>query len=281
MTLQTHVHKHWILVIFIHQFAPHIYVIVRNALLLNAPFYLGDLTMKYCQSNAEFYYSLSVQYYERFKKISLEINEFAKAKRYVSIDTNEDQINYSYLLKEYSEYLYISIVFNAFAIEAFINLIGVTVYGNDEFFSGIERKNTFPKVRLIFHKLNEDFDKYTEEKELLELAFEIRNKLVHSKGEEIDLIVMQNDIYEKFSPENLGKFGIDDIYDPLDELNWLSSKIDSSMEAYPKFKALVSQVLGYDIFEKHTENLFKAFELNLQNMIKKTTYKHDGINKDD
>jgi len=225
--------------------------------------------MKYIQSNADFYYGQSIHYYEKYKCKLSELSAFSDNKTYKVIKTLEDELKYKDLFHDSREYLYISIVFNAFAIEAFINLVGVTVFGNDVFFSEIERKNTFPKIRSIFHELKDDFDKHTEEKELIELAFDLRHKLAHSKSKQLDLIDIQNDIYHKFSPENLGKYTYEDIFDPLEELNWLAGNVEAAMSAYPNFKELVNKTLGYDIFEKQAENLQRSIDYNIQEMFKK------------
>ncbi len=225
--------------------------------------------MKYSQSNAEIYYGLSIHYYENYKNKLSELYAFADNKSYKVIKTPEDEMKYKVLFHDSREYLYISIVFNAFAIEAFINLVGVTVFGNEVFFSEIERKNTFPKIRLIFHELKDDFDKHTEVKELIELAFDLRHKLAHSKSKQLDLIDIQNDIYHKFSPENLGKYTYEDIFDPFEELNWLANNVDTSLVAYQKFKELTNKILGYDIFAKQAESLQRSIDYNVQEMIKK------------
>ncbi len=149
----------------------------------------------------------------------------------------------------------ISIVFQAFAIEAYVNLIAVNLYDENEFFGRFEEMGTMKKIKKIFsEKLNSDFLKDKDIYDLVDITFDLRDKLVHFKSRRINLLEMQD------NPE---------LFDPYILIMEHYEKMDEVVNTYPKFKELVDGLVGHDIFDTQMNNLQELMNYNIQEIYKK------------
>ena len=219
--------------------------------------YRKAVLMHFTPTNSEVYYGISYNNYLKFHDFTKELKLMCdKYNNFQVLDHTPDEVqNYHFLDSQCREALFITIVFQAFAIEAFVNLVAVNLYKEEEFFGVFEKKSTTKKIRKIFgDKLNSSYDKFTKEKDLVDLTFMLRYQLAHYKSKNIDLEEMQSNPYS---------------YNPYEDVIPIYDNIDEIIEAYPSFKALVYNELGYDLFKKQEENLMQSVEFNIKEMFKK------------
>ena len=213
--------------------------------------------MFFTPTNSEVYYGISKGYHEMFHDALKEMKSIMGDKLSYDMLSHSSDENEQFLYFEQiqRQAMMISIVFQAFAIEAYVNLIAVNLYDENEFFGNFEEKGTIKKINKIFsEKLRSDFVKNKAIYDLVDTTFDLRDKLVHSKSKRINLMAIQE------NPEN---------FNPFESLINHYEKIDEVITAYPKFKELVDSLVGYDIFDNQMNNLHELIKLNLQEIYKK------------
>jgi hypothetical protein len=214
--------------------------------------------MFFTPTNSEVYYGISKGYHEMFHDAFKEMKAMSgdKASYDILSLTSEEIKRYLNFEQIQRHAMMISIVFQAFAIEAYVNFIAVNLYEENEFFGGFEKKATMGKINKIFsEKLRSDFTKNTEIYDLVHTTFDLRDKLAHFKSKRIDLRTIQD------NPE---------IYNPYELSIEHYEKIDEVIMAYPKFKKLVDGLLGYDIYDKQMNNIQELISSNIQEIYRKS-----------
>jgi hypothetical protein len=214
--------------------------------------------MDFIPTHSEFYNSISENHYDLFLQTSEELQKMAN--KYGSYDflsnTPEDNDRFSQLQSLQREALFISIVFQAFAIEAYTNLVATHLYKEEDFFGIFEQMNTLKKIRKIFsEKLNKDFDSQEAVKEKIKKLFDLRDSLVHFKSRKLDLEHIQE------NPMN---------YNPYEYISSLYEGVDEVMKSFPLLKGLVNSLIGYDIYNQMMDDLSNLMQWNIQEMMKKT-----------
>jgi len=215
--------------------------------------------MTFTPTNAEVYYGISKGYHEMFHDALKEMKFMIGDKPAYDVlsHTNEENGKYFYYEQIQRQAMMICIVFQAFAIEAFVNLVAVDLYEEDEFFgTKFEKEGTIEKIKIIFKdKLNDRFSMHIDIFNLVKKTFALRNGLAHFKSKKIDLLAMQ---------EN------PDIYNPYSFIMEHYEKIDEVVTAYPKFKALVNGLIGHDVIEKQMSDLQDMIKFNINEMFRKS-----------
>lgn len=214
--------------------------------------------MYFTPTNSEVYYGISKGYHEMFHEALKEMKALIGDKPGYDVLSHSEEENNKYLYFEQiqRQSMMICIVFQAFAIEAYVNLIAVNLYEESVFFGKFEEMGTFKKINKIFsEKLNSDFKKHSDVYTLVDITFNLRDKLAHFKSKKINLLSMQED---------------SEIYDPYSFLMEHYEKIDEVVTAYPQFKAIVDGLIGHDVFESQMTNLKDMLAFNIQEIIRKT-----------
>ena len=215
--------------------------------------------MFFTPTNAEVYYSISKGYHEMFhdalKELQLLMGD--KPSYDVLSHSQEENNRFFYYEQIQRQAMMICIVFQAFAIEAYVNLIAVNLYEENEFFgTKFEEKSTLGKINKIFsEKLRNDFKKHAEVYNHVDLTFDLRNKLAHFKSKKIDLMAMYDN---------------PDIYNPYEFYYDFYEKIDDVVNSYPKFKVLVDGLVGHDVIDKQMSDIEEMLKFNIQEIIRKT-----------
>jgi len=214
--------------------------------------------MHFKPTNSEVYYGISKGYHEMFhdalKEIQLLIGD--KPSYDVLSHSQEDNNRFFYFEQIQRQAMMICIVFQAFAIEAYVNLIAVNLYEENEFFGKFEEMGTLKKINKIFsEKLKSDFKKDKDIYNLVDITFDLRDKLAHFKSKKIDLHAMQED---------------PDIYNPYEFYTDFYEKIDNIVNTYPKFKVLVDGLVGHDVIDKQMNDIEEMLKFNIQEIIRKT-----------
>lgn len=212
--------------------------------------------MFFTPTNSEVYYGISKSYHEMFHDAFKEMDAMRGNASYDMLSHSQEENNrFLYFEQIQRQAMMISIVFQAFAIEAYVNLIAVNLYEENDFFGKFEEMGTMKKINKIFsEKLNSDFLKYTEIYDLVDITFDLRDKLAHFKSKRVNLLAMQE------KPE---------LYNPYESIMEYYEKIDEVITTYPKFKELVDGLVGHDIYDTQMSNLQELMKLNIQEIYKK------------
>lgn len=216
------------------------------------------MSINFTPSNAEVYYSISKGYYELFHDALKEIKVMMGDKQSFDIlsHSQEENNRFHYYEQIQRQVMMICIVFQAFAIEAYVNLIAVNLYEENEFFgTKFEKESTIEKAKIIFRdKFNDRFSSHTDIYNLVKKTFALRNGLAHFKSKKIDLLSMQEDL---------------EFYNPHEFYYDYYEKIDEIVTAYPKFKTLVDGLVGHDIFEKQMKDVEEMLIYNIKEIKRK------------
>ncbi len=124
------------------------------------------------------YASISLTAYEGY----LKQRSFFDSYKSNNVDVLRSPQEYLHLCKSIStmdDFAVSAIVFQALAIEAYVNLAGAYVLGESEFYSTHERKSTVDKLKILANKLNGKFSDALLNK--VKTLFYKRNCLVHQK----------------------------------------------------------------------------------------------------
>ncbi len=215
--------------------------------------------MNFIPTNSEVYYGISKGYHEMFHSAIKEMKSImGDTPSYDMLSHSSEQNNrYIYFEQIQRQSMMICIVFQAFAIEAHVNLIAVNLYDEKEFFgTNFEKKSTIEKIKIIFKdKLNDRFSEHTDIFNLVKKTFALRNGLAHFKSKKIDLLAMQED---------------PGLYNPYEFIHDYYDKIDEIVTTYPKFKTLVDGLIGNDIMKNQMKNLDELLLFNIKEIFRKS-----------
>ena len=212
--------------------------------------------MYFIPTMCEVYNEISLSFYERFKVSDNEINLLTDGNKTFDVlsHTKEEVAKYNSLYKDMNEFLYCSIIFQAFAIEAYVNFIGVNKLDEKEFFEKHERKNTIAKLRLILNRAyNQNLDIRKEILTDINKLFDFRDHLVHFKSKRVELSIA--------AMEN---------YNPYEFLAELYSEVDVLILTFNKLRTLVNSFEGRDLIDCQAILLLSEMERNIKEMIRKS-----------
>lgn len=147
-----------------------------------------------------------------------------------------------------------AVVFQALAVEAYVNLFGVKIFGEAEFYNKFERVSTVNKLKAIYEKIfcNGERQKEFEDpiKDQIDKLFTKRNHLVHYKSRYIDV---QNSSMDEFFAYMYDQqdFVWDRINDDMKvyrnlkstQMNWSGSEKDLTRAEEEESEALRQQLL--------------------------------------
>lgn len=225
--------------------------------------------MNFIFSSANLYARMSLSFYEEY----LEIEEQYQKESLIFQSKNQE-IEYAgpvyalYALKE--EKAIAAIIFQALAIEAYINLFGVVVFGENVFNSQHERKPTFQKLNVICSQLSASYPESHRVK--LKELFDKRNELVHAKTKIYRVVPAT--MYDYDHPENNYR----DVMDLYAGLSYVFVDIDAQMKLYQEFQENIRILRGAElelleeIDKQIRENFSKQMSCNVLSMF--------GINND-
>ncbi|NLY44519.1 MAG: hypothetical protein GX053_00765 [Tissierella sp.] len=217
------------------------------------------ICLNYTFSLCEIFYNMSLEQYNLYKSNKKELDDICKGNYYFDVLSHAPEENiafHSCYNKAYSAAIS-SIVFQAFAIEAFINFYGSIKLGHHVFHDHYDRISIRDKI-IIISKIatGKDFPKGEKVYELINKVIRQRDKLVHHKGKEIR--------FEDCSEEQFHKtmhMNIDFIFDDIDDL----------VKTYPLFIKTIAILEGKEI------DAYNEQQLNLTNeflrVIKNTIHK--------
>lgn len=198
--------------------------------------------MNITPSNSEIYYEISVIHYQIYLQLFNDLRNLTVDD--VPFDflthTPDENEKYKRTWRQQYQSLIVSIVFQAFAVEAFVNFVGESLYDEGYFFGKFEKMKTSCKINKIFsEKLNSDFSKFGDVKESVDKVFHLRDDLAHFKTTRINI----EDL--KQSPEKLNPIGyVDELYESIEMVK----------SAYPSFKKIINTLLGYDILDRQKQD---------------------------
>ena len=183
----------------------------------------------------DYYYNFSIENYNLYKASEKKYKELVKNNTCWDMlsHTKEENQLYMDLLIEKKHFAVLSIIFHALAVEAWINYFGVRTFGEKKFNSKYEsekdRKSVISKYKDIYKEIKHE-DLPNGPYSNLKLLFRLRDKLVHSKTQVVDL-----------KEEDLQKF--------LDSMNKIyGSRKSNIFSEINKVMKTYHQIIG--LFEK-------------------------------
>jgi hypothetical protein len=165
-----------------------------------------------------------------------------------------ESMEYSYSWQTYYLNAITALVFQAMAVESYINYYGLVKLGKEIFNDKYEKTSTFPKLFKICKQVTtKDFPKDSDLYANLVDLFKKRNKLVHSKADVFDF---KDFTIEKFQESN--KEYIVFVFDNLESL----------IEVYPKLKKELATIDGsyIDIIQQDKQKTEEFIEYSIANM---------------
>lgn len=145
-----------------------------------------------------FYCSISDINYNEYKYYKDEYNKLTDNNKVWDIlsHSKEDNQNYLDYWNNYKYYAFIAVIFQALAVEAYINYYGFKNLGETKFLDNYEKLNTIDKYSSIYEIVNKKkFPKSKFVYENLKKLIRLRNNLVHSKSSTVN---MEDDDLQKF-----------------------------------------------------------------------------------
>ncbi len=131
-----------------------------------------------------------------------------------------------------------AIVFQALAVEAFVNLYGAQKIGEEKFYTEYEIKGATTESKLkeiCKNYLRKKYPTSTKQYNRLNSLLKKRDRIVHSKPKEIDMHSESNNYYEMF-----------------DQYEFVYKDIDDEMNSYETVKKVLQELEGsqYDLIEE-------------------------------
>lgn len=182
---------------------------------------------KYYSIRSEQFYNISSASYNDYLKAK---ELYASAANDTCYDMTVDANKYAkmyYLLSIMDEAAVIAVVFHAFAVESYINLAGMYIIGEEEYYAKHEKKSIKSKIELIEEKSNKKFSEHF--LKTLFALFDKRNKLAHQKPKSFSISI------EDYNYENLSE-NYKDISKIFAEESFAYNNIESDMSVYPATK---------------------------------------------
>jgi len=180
-------------------------------------------------------YQMSLEFYKQFQESRLMYKELTKGGGWNFAGHSEGENNFYLNCSQTKHRTAISaIVFQALAVEAYVNLYGAIKMGEKKYYSEIETGkkgiSTAVKITMIYKQsLHKSFP--VNEKVYLDLKdlFEKRNKLVHYKPIGLD-----------DSNSTIEEFGVN----LFNQVLFIYKNIDSQMTVYYRLKKLLAELDG-------------------------------------
>lgn len=153
-----------------------------------------------------YYHTLALQHYQKYCIANDEYNKVSSNNQDYDFLLHSDDDNNKYIASwdEKQKNGIISIVFEAMAIEAYINYFIVKKYGievfNKEYNAKYKEKSIWFKYKDMVKKCTgKEFEEYNEEFELFSTLINIRNNMVHSKPEVVNFYADPQDFLNQMS----------------------------------------------------------------------------------
>lgn len=210
----------------------------------------------------ETYYYISCKYFEQYKFAEnwLRKNNPSFSWDILSHKYEENQ-EFKNICDLKRNSAYIAVVFQAMAIEGFVNLIGSAYMGDG--YRKYEKKSALVKIKIIRENVfavDEPLENGLKEK--LKKLFKKRNNLVHAKPREIPLKRLTT---EEVLNEEIRKNDEREFFQSLhDECYFVFDRIDEDMTVYMDLKKSITEL------EKETEDIVSRITNNYEEQINKT-----------
>lgn len=182
----------------------------------------------FAKSNVPVYIKMVELFYAQYIVAQDNISNYhdEKGQYQVLNYTSEEQALYNEHLKNREMYCIASIVFEAFACEAYVNWLGAVNLDKDVF-EKIERKSIYCKIKQIPQlAINKSFPVPSDAFNKLELLMKTRNNLAHNQMTEIRLDMEPTKLLNAMW--NLGVMG-NSIYDTVDKVMGTCQAIQDEM----------------------------------------------------
>lgn len=218
--------------------------------------------MNYSFSLCEYFYQISIEQYEIYVISRKELDEVANHEKSFDILSHspEEDIKFKNLYDKTISSAISFIVFQAFAVEAYMNFYGAKKIGDKEFISHYDRISIIDKI-VIVSKIatSKDFPKGEHVFELVRRLFRQRDKLVHYKSKAIDIGSCSEEDFCKHQ-YNCYEF----IFDGIEEIT----------NTYPQLKATLAKMENkqIDLFSEQLNEAFTEMKKQLEEMVQKAFY---------
>lgn len=209
------------------------------------------------------YAALAQKSYEDYLEAKRNYTAFEWPKDSLSAPISDTLILFQYRGQMLSHALS-AVVFQALAIEAYVNLFGVSELGNERFFTELEPSrdqkpkgfnwfSTENKLREIC-RWSDNCTEYPEHHiQAIKAFFDKRNKLVHVKPRAHNLVVKEYN-YEK-PEENYREY-----IDMYEELSFVDENLDQEMQLYAQLQENIRVARGatHELTTEQTIEIFNA-----------------------
>ena len=198
---------------------------------------------EYYESMCDRYASMAEDYYRQSK----ELGNMPSLKEYLLPEATEAYVQHLANIETKTRLTISAIIFQALAIEAYVNLFGVYVVGERRFFSeyeppkykrqkGDKPLNTIDKLKKI---CKDEFHQHFPEQhaDRIRKLFATRDKLVHSKPKPHVII------RKTFDYEQLEK-NYEEMASIADEMTFFFDGIDDHMELYRMLQTDIQHIRG-------------------------------------
>lgn len=209
--------------------------------------------MNFTFSLCDYFYSMSIEHYNIYIDSKKKTNDLSNNNNYYDVLSHSPEENLlfqQYYYKGHSSAI-ASIVFQAFAVESFINYYGSKKLGKNMFHDHYDRIGIIDKI-IIIPKIatGKDFPKGEKVFELIKKLFSKRDKLVHHKGKEINFGDCNEDIFQSIMHHNI---------------EFIFEDIENIVNTYPLFIKTLAKLEGkeIDLYSEQQAELEKEFQKTL------------------
>jgi len=202
---------------------------------------------------------MSLSQYNIYLDSRKQLDELCKGERnfdVLSHNQNENTLFHSYYHKIYSSAIS-TIVFQAFAVEAYINFYGTKKLGKGVFHEHYDRINIKDKIIIVSRiATGKDFPKGEKVYELVKKLFSQRDKLVHHKGHGINFKECTQESFQNTMYGNI-EFVLNDI--------------DNLVNTYPMFINTLAALEGkqLDLYTEQQTELVNELQMTIVDTMKK------------
>lgn len=167
-----------------------------------------------------YYHLLALEHYQDYVKANKDFNEISSNNQsFDFLSHSKDEIHkYISSWNEKQKNGIICIILEAMAMEAYINYFIVEKYGFTIFNNKYKDKSIWYKYKTVIkNETGKNFSEYKEAYKQFSILVNIRNSMVHSKTEVIDIY---NDDQQEFIDKMSGLFGgvQNNIFNSIDDL---------------------------------------------------------------
>jgi hypothetical protein len=213
----------------------------------------------------EVFSQMSDEHYMNYKKFLDDIHQICKTPSWDLLEHNDNEnTTYLSLYQSIPRFAISAIIFQALAVEAFVNYYGAAKLG-EQIFESIDKKErgtknecrTLKKLKRILRELNISFlddDKLFDD---LNNLFRVRDKIVHYKTKSFFIESILNDEDYKTNEDEQIWFVMDDI--------------DNRVNMYKNLKLQISQLDGTkeDFIDSENRNMLNLANKQLTEMFRK------------